>query len=320
MTKARGQLIQDVTTALEEAGFDLSSRCDVRPSCFDLVARKGEQLILVKMLSNIDALTEDDAIALQLVAHFFNATPLIVGTKTRRGDLDPGVVYKRYGVSTIAPPSLSSIIAEQKMPREFIQRGGRFVAIDGEKLREVRLSQNLTKEELASCVEVSTRAILAYEKDEMDVSKDVALELEKVLETDLIIPIDVIGAKPRDQPPPVQRNPENIPDIEVRVNQFFERLGMKVLWSDRAPFHVAAKEDGPPLMSGVGSIKNWGLKKRVEIIKSVSQVTESDAVLIIEEGRAEETVAEIPVIRQLELDEIDKPRELKKIISERSGN
>ncbi|MHA1905933.1 MAG: transcriptional regulator [Candidatus Thorarchaeota archaeon] len=320
MTKARGQLIQDVTTALEEAGFDLSSRCDVRPSCFDMVARKGDQLILVKMLSNIDALTEDDAIALQLVAHFFNATPLIVGMKTRRGKLDPGVVYKRYGVSTIAPTSLSKIIAEQKMPREFIQRGGRFVAIDGEKLREVRLSQNITKEELASCVEVSARAILAYEKDEMGVSKDVAVRLEKVLETDLVIPIDVIGEKPRDHSLPEPRKPDTLPDIENRVNLFFERLGMRVLWSDRAPFHVAAKEDGPPLMSGVGSLKNWGLKKRIEILKSVSQVTESDAVIIVEEGRAEETVAELPVIRQLELDEIDKPRELKKIISERSGN
>ena len=77
----------------------MSSQCDVRPSCFDLVARKDEQLILVKILSNIDALTEEDALALQMVAHFFNATPLIIGNKTRRGELDSGVVYKRYGVS-----------------------------------------------------------------------------------------------------------------------------------------------------------------------------------------------------------------------------
>ncbi len=320
MTKARGQLIEDVTTALEEAGFDLSSRCDVRPSCFDMVARKGDQLILVKMLSNIDSLTEDDAIALQLVAHFFNATPLIVGMKTRRGKLDSGVVYKRYGVSTIAPSSLSRIIDEQKMPREFIQRGGRFVAIDGNKLREIRLSQHITKEELANCVEVSARAILAYEKDEMDVSKDVAVRLEKVLETDLVIPIDVIGERPRDHPLPVTRHPDTIPDIEKRVNLFFEKLGMTVLWSDRAPFQIAAKEDGPPLMSGIGSLKNWGLKKRIEILKSVSQVTDSEAVIIVEEGSAEQTVDDLPVIRQLELDEIDKPHELKKIISERSSN
>ncbi len=146
MTKARTKLIRDVTTQLEEAGFSPSSQCDVRPSCFDLVARREDQLILVKVLANIDSLTSEDAIALQLVAHFFNATPIIIGLRTRRSALSSGVVYKRYGVSTIAPTSLHGIIAERKMPREFIQRGGRFVAIDGAKLREVRLSQKMTKE------------------------------------------------------------------------------------------------------------------------------------------------------------------------------
>ena len=108
--------------------------------------------------------------------------------------------------------------------------------------------------------------------------------------------------------------------LEVRVNEFFARLGMKVLWTDRAPFHVAAKEKDTPLISGVGSIKSWSLKKRIEILKSVSKVAESDAVIIVEEGQSEENVADLPVIRQLELDEIDKPRELKKIIEERSGD
>jgi putative transcriptional regulator len=297
----------------------LSSECDVRPSCFDLVARRGEQLILVKVLANIDALTGEDAMALQMIAHFFNATPLVVGTKTRRGELDSGVVYKRYGVSTIAPPSFQSMIAEERLPREFIQRGGRFVAIDGSKLRDARLIQQMTTEELAECVQVSARAILAYEKDEMDVSTDVAERLEKVLETDLMIPIDLLGEKPNDNAIRQLGKPQEIPDLEKRVNEFFERLGMTVLWTDRAPFHVAAKEKGPPLISGVGSITSLTLKKRMGLLKSVSKVTESSAVIIVEEGTVEENASDLPVIRQLELDSIEKPRELKKIIDERSN-
>ena len=320
MTKTRTQLIQEAVSHLEDAGFMLSSQCDVRPSCFDLVARRGEQLILVKVLANIDALTSEDAMALQLVAHFFNATPLVVGKKTRRGELDSGVVYKRYGVSTIAPPSFQSMIAEEKLPREFIQRGGRFVAIDGTKLKEARLDQQMTTEQLADCVQVSARAILAYEKDEMDVSTDIAERLEKVLETDLMIPIDLMRSKPQDTAlQQLGKHHDDIPDLEKRVNQFFERLGMTVLWTDRAPFHVAAKEKGPPLMSGVGSITSWTLKKRMEILKSVSKVTEANAVIIVEEGKAEESMSDLPVIRQLELDSIEKPRELKKIIDERSS-
>ena len=320
MTRVRTQLINEVVTNLEDAGFILSSQCDVRPSCFDLVARRGEQLILVKVLANIDALTSEDAISLQLVAHFFNATPLVVGEKTRRGELDSGVVYKRYGVSTIAPPSFQSMIAEERLPREFIQRGGRFVAIDGTKLREARLDQQMTTEELADCVQVSARAILAYEKDEMDISTDIAERLEKVLETDIMIPIDLFQDKPQEKALKQYDKPQHdVSNLEKRVSQFFERLGMTVLWTDRAPFHVAAKEKGPPLMSGVGSITSLTLKKRVEILKSVSKVTESNAVVIVEEGKTDDSMSDLPVIRQLELDGIAKPRELKKLLDERSS-
>jgi putative transcriptional regulator len=319
VTKDRNQLILEVIHYLEEAGFDPSSECDVRPSCFDLVARKDNQLLFVKVLANIDALTKDNALSLQTVAHFFNATPLIIGKKTRRGSLDEGVVYQRYGLSTIAPRSFHNMMSERKMPREFIQRGGRFVAIDGTKLKEIRLARNMTKEDLAKCVQVSARAILAYEKDEMDVSVEVAERIEKVLETDLVIPIDVlIRQLSQESPIPTITHHEPL-DLESRVNEFFERLGMKVLWTDRAPFHVAAKEDDQPIMSGVGSLKSQSLQKRMEIIRSVSEITESDAVIIVEEGCAEESVSELPVIRQLELDDIEEPRELKKIIDERSS-
>lgn len=317
MTKARTQLIEEVVSQLDDAGFSMSSQCDVRPSCFDLVARKGSLLLLVKVLANIDALTKDDAEALQLVAQFFGATPLIVGHKTRKGELDSEVVYRRHGLSSITPLSFQSIVAEDRLPKQFAQRGGRLVAIDGAKLREARLKKELSTGELAECVHVSARAILAYEKDEMDISFDTAENLEKVLETDLMIPIDILN-----EPRQIRTSKLSTPTdaLEVRVNEFFTRLGMKVLWTDRAPFHVAAKEEGPPVISGVGSIRSWSLKKRTEILKSVSHVSESDAVIFVEEGEVnEERVSDIPVIRQLELDGIDKPRELKKIITERSS-
>ncbi len=318
MTKARTQLIQEVTANLEEAGFDISTQCDLRPSCFDMAARRGDQLVLIKMLGNIDAFTQEDAMALQLVAQFFNAVPLIIGKKTRRGILDDGVVYRRHGVSTVAPHSFHNLIIQEEKPREFIQRGGKFVAIDGAKLKEVRLSRSMTQEELAGCIQVSARAILAYERDEMDVSTDVAERLEKELETDLVIPIDLLTDKSIRTDLSQSGTSADMPYLAQRVNDFFEKLGMTVWWTDRAPFHAVASEKIPPLMSGVGSLRSWTLQKRMEIMKSVSKVTESDAVVIVEEGQADVCVSDVPVIRQLELDDIDKPGELKKIIKERS--
>jgi len=317
MTKSRVQLIQEIKLQLDDAGFNLSMKCDVRPTCFDMVARRGNQLLLIKVLTNVDALTKEDALALQLVAHFFEATPVIIGRKTRRGKLDTGVVYRRYGVPTIEAKSFNSIVTEKDMPKEFIQRGGRFVSIDGAKLKDLRQSRSMTKEELADSVEVSTRTILSYEKDEVDVSKDVAERLEQVFDADLVVPVNLFEQEviQRNDVSPQEPSPAT---FESRVNKFFKKLGMRVLWTDRAPFHLAAKEEGPPLMSSVGSIRSWTLKKRTDILRSVSDVTDSSAVIIVEEGKAEECLAELPVIRQLELGDIEKPNELKKIIAERS--
>ena len=72
-------------------------------------------------------------------------------------------------------------------------------------------------------------------------------------------------------------------------------------------------------MSGVGSLRSGGLQKRVAILKSVSSITESAPLIIVEEGQAQESVSDLPVIRQYELDEIEKPRDLKKILDERSS-
>ncbi len=321
MTKERSQLLKEVTKLLVEAGFNLSSECDIRPSCFDFVAGREGQILLVKVLSNIDALTEEDARILQLVARFFNGTPIIVGRRARRSVLDSEVLYKRYGVYAVTPFLLHKIMAEKKLPQEFVQRGGRFVAIDGDALRRARLSLGMSKERLGQCIHVSARAVLAYERKETDVSTEVAERLEKVLETELVIPIDLFREtrmKNTFGNTEIPSIPENVSNLEKRVNEFFERLGMKVLWTDRAPFHMVAKEEGPPVLSTIGSLRNPGLLRRSGILKSVSEVAESDAVIIVEDGKAEQCVSDLPVIKQLELDEIEKPQELKRIIAERS--
>ncbi|MEM2142017.1 MAG: transcriptional regulator [Candidatus Thorarchaeota archaeon] len=318
MTKERNQLLEQVKTELADAGFLVSSDCDVRPSCFDIVARKDDQLVLVKVLANVGALTNQDASALKRVAGFFNAVPLVIGNKTQRGQLEDNTVYKRYGITTITTSILRRVLRSDELPMEYVQRGGRFVTIDSVKLRETRTVRRMTKEDLAECVNVSARAILAYEKNEIDVSVEVAERLEKVLETDLIIPIDPLRASLPDNSPLDSNVPqeEELSYIERKVTDFLGQLGMTVLWTNRAPFHIAARERGPPILSGIGSIRNPGFQRRTEILKSVSEVTESDAVLIVEDQDGPE-MTDLPVVYQQELEEIDEPTELKRILSER---
>ncbi|MEM4704698.1 MAG: hypothetical protein QXJ02_06495, partial [Candidatus Bathyarchaeia archaeon] len=58
----------DVTTAerlLKDAGFTVSETCCSRPSCFDFAARKGQSLIFVKVISDLDRLSVGDLVELK---------------------------------------------------------------------------------------------------------------------------------------------------------------------------------------------------------------------------------------------------------------
>jgi len=95
---SRTALVGNITAMLEDAGFLVSDRCSVRPKSFDLAARRGADLVLLKILGNIDALTGETGAELRRLGDYLSATPLVIGLRTRNQDLEPGVVYFRHGV------------------------------------------------------------------------------------------------------------------------------------------------------------------------------------------------------------------------------
>ncbi|RDZ34468.1 transcriptional regulator, partial [Haloferax sp. Atlit-47N] len=52
---SRSALVENVMAMLEDAGFLVSDRCAIRPKSFDIAARRGEDVLLLKILGNIDA-------------------------------------------------------------------------------------------------------------------------------------------------------------------------------------------------------------------------------------------------------------------------
>ncbi len=50
------------------ADFDVSERCNIRPRSFDLLAKKGDTLVIIKVVSHIDSVSADIAWDLNLIA------------------------------------------------------------------------------------------------------------------------------------------------------------------------------------------------------------------------------------------------------------
>src|SRR5690242_16840183 len=116
MAPAREKAIERIRGLLESSGFYVSDAHSVRPSSFDLIARRDSLLLLVKVLKNIDALDSAEAIRLRELANLFPASPLVVGATSGGSELEVGVVYNRYGISIVTEETLQDLLHEGLPP------------------------------------------------------------------------------------------------------------------------------------------------------------------------------------------------------------
>ncbi|HUJ78580.1 MAG TPA: hypothetical protein VLX64_06195, partial [Thermoplasmata archaeon] len=79
MEGERDRAIERIRALLESAGFYVTDAHHVRPTSFDLLARRDSLLLIVKVLKNIDALDPEEAGRLRALAALFPAAPLVVG-------------------------------------------------------------------------------------------------------------------------------------------------------------------------------------------------------------------------------------------------
>ncbi|MFX1466699.1 MAG: transcriptional regulator, partial [Promethearchaeota archaeon] len=304
--------------------FAISGQCNLKSTCFDFIARKDVILWLIKVLINIDSLQQYHANELKLLGNLFSGTPLLVGEKTHREPLEDGVVYKRYSVPAVNPPTLASILFHEFFPKVFAKRGGLYAQILGETLRERREEENLSRAQLAEKIGVSERCIYEYERGTMDASKENLLRLEKVLDTDLSLPIDLLEY---DFGTLKQHTPAKIDDFEQNIQEKLLDIGFDVFWTECTPFDALTKEketeteneNSKLIIAGVGHKSEKNIKKRVQITGSISDITRKIAMFVLE-GSSTKNIEGVPIMRLKELSKFETPNELKRTIKKRKGS
>ncbi|MFB6095723.1 MAG: transcriptional regulator, partial [Halodesulfurarchaeum sp.] len=120
----RSALIENITAMLEDAGFTVSDRCSTRPKSFDLAARRGEDLLLLKILGNIDAFDAPTGREMRRLGTYLQGTPLVIGLRTRDEELKPGVVYFRHGVPVLNPDTAMDQFVHGVPPLIYAAPGG----------------------------------------------------------------------------------------------------------------------------------------------------------------------------------------------------
>lgn len=304
----RSHMLKNIENLLTSQGFETSDIYE--QGSFDIVARKNLMILLLKTFINIDSINEQNAREMKQLANIFLASPIIIGEKSRNGILEEGVIYERYDIPTIGFETFKNMILYNEYPEIMADRGGYFVKIDGNAIKQYREEYSLSLKDLANLAHVSRATMYKYENGIVKANTETAMILEEILNTKVTLDIDLL-------------KPAKIEDIQFTDdNNELSKLGYGVISTDKSPFDAVAKikssDEHSPLIANVEKNRTEKTLKKMAIpLKDLSMVTTSEPVFIINNDKIKESLGTIPVIKSWELKEFDNPKELLKIIKER---
>ncbi len=309
----RSQLLQQIESLLKSQGYKTSDIYD--QGSFDIVARKNLLILLLKTFQNIDSINESNAHEMKQLANIFLASPIIIGEKSRNGVLEEGVIYERYDIPTIGFETLKNMILYNEYPEILADRGGYFVKIDGNVIKQYREDYSLSLKDLADLAHVSRATMYKYENEIVRANTETAMILEEILNTKVTLDIDLLK----------QPKIEDIKYSEGDDTLDLSKLGYGVVSTSKSPFDAVAKmkssDKHSPLIANVEKNRTEKTLKRMAVpLKDLSMVTTSEPVFIINNEKIKESIGTIPVIKSWELKEFENSKELLKMIRERKEN
>jgi putative transcriptional regulator len=313
----RQVLLHETRELLVRAGFCVSEPMDPWTAVFDLVARRDETLVIVKAYTNVDRLKAEGANGLRALAATLHGAPLVVGMRTSRTVLEDGVLYLRHAVPIMTLETLSDHLMDGVPPFVYAGPGGRYVDVDGDALARVRNERQLSLAELADAAGVSRRSVQMYEQG-MAAQVDTALRLEQFLGVPLVRALDPFTTSPELEK--IRTQMSDLQEIEQEVFGKLETLGYNVLPTLGCPFNALSSDKRRVFLTGVKAGRpDMGTKVRARVIAQISRVAEQEGVLIVEREVDQQSLEGTPVISRPELDRLDDPEEVLRMIRERGG-
>jgi putative transcriptional regulator len=312
----RDQVLLQINKLLSNYGFETSNIYD--RSCFDMVARRELLLLLLKVFINVDGLSNIHAQEIKKLAQTFLGSPLIIGLKSKTEPLEEDVVYERHGIPVIAPETLRNMVVDEVYPEVLADRGGYYVPINGNVIKEIREKENLSLKDLANLAHVSRETIYKYEHGIVRACPETAMILEDILNIKITLSINLFKTP--------ELNPESDNEIvkDAQEPKELVKLGFGVINTQRTPFDAIAQanfthsENDNTLLTNLEKKRNKQVLKKMAVnVKDLSDVTQSEAVFILENKHKMECIEGIPVIHTWEMDEIENCREFLRILKEK---
>ncbi|KQM12102.1 transcriptional regulator [Methanomassiliicoccales archaeon RumEn M1] len=313
----RDELIEAVRSILARSGFYVSRPLNMRGISFDIVARLDDRLLIVKILSNVDALSKDNAEEMSTLAEALGASPLLIGERSGSGELEESIVYSRFGIPIISLKTLADHLLEGVPPFIFAAPGGLYVKLDSDQLRRAREERSISLGTLAEVAGVSRRTIQMYENG-MGAMIDAAIRLEEFLNMPIVTAVDPFA-------PHAPRGKEKVGrPLKVEVDLFgqevfgsLQRLGFSIQPTARCPFEALSKDDRIVILTGLGNDESKLVEKAL-VVCDIARIAERVSVIIIERSSSRTNIGGTAIVGRDELGKLTESARLYDLVSERS--
>lgn len=298
-------------STLREAGFIVSEPCRSRPSCFDLVARRDESLIFIRVQPDVGSLSTNDSTELKAISESFLALCLLIGEEAREKPLQDDTVYTRHDILAITPRTFGNVVLHNIRPLIQANPGGYYVEIDGEALKRRRQELGLSAGEVAEMVSMSRRTIYGYERGMAKASVTAAYNLIWALGIPVAKSVNILEKQQSQRKSCVLTTAKLMLARNRILSKIFRRcVRYHVTAVKRAPFDFVISFPGERMriIGGIANRKEPELNRRVDEILSVSRVTQARPILITE-GQ-EQPEKDIMCISSEDISKIKNPADL----------
>lgn len=308
----REQLTKRVREILAKCGYYVSDPHSIRSISFDIVARRDRQLLILKVLSNIDSLSTEDADELKVLATTLGASPIVIGQHSSASELEDGILYSRFGIPIVSEGTLREYLMDGIPPFVYAAPGGLYVHIDGEMLRSVRQARNISLGTLAEAAGVSRKAIQMYEGG-MGAMVDIATRIEEFLKEPIVVPLDPFRFAAE-----VAETLRTFDELGANrdILEMMREIGYSVVPTRKSPFEALAREEEVLLLTGISDDPKT-TERKARVVGNISRVMEKKSVIIIERRSSVESIEGTPLVTKDELRKADDADDLLELILKR---
>jgi len=309
-------VINKTTLTLKKAGFYVYKFLEMKQRSFDIIARRDDILVFIKVLINIDNLTLEDSQSLVKLSKSLNASALVIGEYGTYNKLQDGIMYMRFGIPIITLGTLKDFVLEGVPPFLFSSPGGIFALVDGDKLKMVIKEKNLSLGQVARALGVSRKAIQLYEHDK-GARTEIIDKLEALLGVPLTKTLDPFeyGRKDMDAVSIISIPLNNQNDEIPIIFNFMRSNGIEVIEINKCPFEGIVQIDND-FITSVGTSRE--IKSKAMVISTISHIVEKDPIAINLDNKTifSKKIGGIPVIPKKKLMNVKEGKEIEELFEE----